>query len=98
MEALKGRLDCARRAVGRLAPGGIIILDNSNWLPKTAAFLRDQGYLQVDFTGFGPAGVWTWTTSVYFDRTCHLAPKRGLQPVPGLGSVHHEPEESVFAA
>jgi hypothetical protein len=95
---LKGRLDCAQRVVERLAPGGIIILDNSNWLPRTATFLRDQGYLQVDFTGFGPAGVWTWTTSVYFDRNCRLEPKRGLQPIGGLGSIRLEPEESALAA
>jgi hypothetical protein len=96
--ALKGRLDCAQRAVKRLAPGGIIVLDNSNWLPRTATYLRDEGYLQVDFTGFGPAGVWTWTTSIYFDRTCRLKPKRGVQPARGMGSVPYEPEEAVGAA
>jgi hypothetical protein len=95
---LRGRLECAARAIERLAPGGIIILDNSNWLPRTASLLRKEEYLQVDFSGFGPAGVWTWTTSVYFDRNCRLAPKRGLQPLPGLGSIRLEPEESALAA
>jgi hypothetical protein len=95
---LKGRLDCAHRAVKRLAPGGIIVLDNSNWLPRTAAYLRNEGYLQVDFTGFGPAGVWTWTTSIYFDRTCRLEPKRGVQPARGMGSVVYETEEAAGVA
>ena len=95
--ALKGRLDCAVR-YRRLAPGGIIILDNSNWLPRTAAFLRDQGYLQVDFTGFGPAGLWTWTTSIYFDRACRLQPKQGVQPARGMGSISYQTEEAAAAA
>ena len=89
---LKGRLDCAKVAAPCLAPGGLIILDNSNWLPRTSQFLRDLGYLQVDFTGFGPAGLWTWTTSIYFDRNCQLNPKQGTQPAPGKGSVRYEPE------
>src|SRR3954463_5829953 len=30
------RLKCSRRALGKLAEGGMIILDNSDWLPESA--------------------------------------------------------------
>ena len=37
-----------------LTPGDMIILDNSDWHPKTAAMLLGSGVIQVDFTGFNP--------------------------------------------
>src|SRR5687767_14682032 len=35
------RLKCARAALPYLRDGGMIILDNSDWLPESARLLRD---------------------------------------------------------
>jgi hypothetical protein len=61
------RSECAREAVGRLAPGGVILLDNADWWTKTAAFLRSQGLVQIDFHGFGPINQYSWTTALLVD-------------------------------
>ena len=63
------RLECAVSNVGRLKNGGLFILDNSDWHPDAAKFLRESGYLQVDMHGFGPINPYTWTTSLFFDRS-----------------------------
>jgi Methyltransferase domain len=62
------RLKCARAAVDHLRPGGMIILDNSDWLPESARYLRESGLLQVDMSGFIPIGGHTQTTSFNLDR------------------------------
>ncbi|MGH9307724.1 MAG: class I SAM-dependent methyltransferase, partial [Vicinamibacterales bacterium] len=76
------RLKCAARALECLRPGGLIILDNSDWLPRSARLLRGTGLLQVDMSGFIPLGGHTQTTSFFFDRTCELRPRDGRQPHP----------------
>ena len=45
------RLKCARAAVQYLKPGGMIILDNADWLPESARMLRNAGLIEVDMTG-----------------------------------------------
>jgi hypothetical protein len=74
------RFRCARRALEHLRSGGLIILDNSDWLSTTARLLRESGLLQVDMSGFCPIGSTTHTTSLFFDRTCRLMPRDGRQP------------------
>src|SRR5688572_5769318 len=39
------RLKCAQAATERLRQGGLIVLDNSDWLPGSARLLRDSGLL-----------------------------------------------------
>jgi hypothetical protein len=80
------RLKCSREAVKALNAGGLIILDNSDWLPESAKLLREHGLLQVDMTGFAPICGHVQTTSLFFDRTFSVAPKTGRQPTPGKGS------------
>jgi hypothetical protein len=80
------RLRCVARAMERLRPGGLIILDNSDWLPRSSRALRDGGLLQVDMSGFIPIGGHTQTTSFFFDRRCELRPREGLQPHPSAGA------------
>ena len=63
------RSGCSARAIKHLSPGGMIILDNSDWYPETAQFLRDQDLIEVDMHGMGPRGKHTWTTSLFLDRT-----------------------------
>lgn len=81
------RLRCAQVAVGNLAPDGMVILDNSDWYPTTAAVLRQADLIEVDFSGFGPINYYRWTTSLFLRRDVHLHP-RGLQhPQGGPGSI-----------
>lgn len=73
------RAACARRAPLHLRPGGLIILDNSDWLPKTAAQLREAGLIQADFHGLGPINEYPWCTSIFFTRGFVNRPS-GRQP------------------
>jgi hypothetical protein len=84
------RLDCAKLAVQFLKEGGIIILDNSDWFPKTSNFLRDSNLIQVDFTGIGPINYYTWTTSIFLHREVLLSPLHNRQPHFGIGSLVQE--------
>jgi Methyltransferase domain len=81
------RLKCCRAARDYLNDGGVIILDNSEWLPESTAFLRSTGLLQVDMTGFAPLNANTGTTSFFFDRRFNVRPKRDKQPTHGIGSL-----------
>jgi hypothetical protein len=80
------RLKCARAALRHLKSGGMVIVDNADWLPETTAFLRDSELLQVDLTGFSPINSFTGTTSFFFDRTWRMTPKRKRRPMPGVGA------------
>jgi hypothetical protein len=81
------RLKCCKAARAHLNEGGVIILDNSEWLPESTAFLRSTGLLQVDMTGFAPLNANTGTTSFFFDRQFNVRPKRERQPAHGIGSL-----------
>jgi hypothetical protein len=81
------RLKCCKAARGRLDKGGVIILDNSDWLPHSAAFLRSTGLIQVDMTGFAPMNAHTSTTSLFLDKEFSLTTKGNIQPVPGIGAL-----------
>ena len=39
-------------AAKTISPDGLIILDNSDWYQNSAKFLREEGFTQIDFTGF----------------------------------------------
>jgi len=80
------RLKCARNAVQHLRAGGMIVLDNSDWLPMSAQFLRDAGLLEVDMAGFVPLTDHTQTTSLFFHRSFSF-PSVGRQPQPAPGAV-----------
>jgi hypothetical protein len=74
------RKRCAEIAVNFLKPGGLVILDNSDWFPNTAALLRQAGLIQVDMHGFGPINAYTWTTSLFLQRGFGMKPIEGRQP------------------
>jgi hypothetical protein len=82
------RLKCAKRAIGKLRDGGMIILDNSDWLPESARLLRESGLIQVDMTGFAPISGHTQTTSFFLHRAFAFQPRGPRQPLPGPGAVH----------
>ena len=60
------RLDCTKVALKYLEAEGIIIFDNSDWYPESCNFLREQGFTQIDFSGFGPINHYQWCTSLFF--------------------------------
>jgi len=64
----KWRLECAKKAIQKLNPGGIIILDNSDWTPKVASYLRNSNLIQVDMIGFSPVNAFITVTSIFFHR------------------------------
>ncbi|MEO0055654.1 MAG: hypothetical protein RLZZ50_1601 [Verrucomicrobiota bacterium] len=81
------RLACSRAAPGMLRPGGLVVLDNADWHPGSAAALRAAGLLQVDMTGFGPVNGYSWTTSLFFHRDFDFSARGGVRPQPGIGSI-----------
>jgi hypothetical protein len=88
------RLKCCKASRDYLNEGGLIILDNSEWLPESTAYLRSTGLLQVDMTGFAPLNANTGTTSFFFDRRFDVRPKRERQPTHGIGSLPCDWESS----
>jgi hypothetical protein len=93
------RLKCSAAALAALRKGGLIILDNADWLPESARLLRDAGLIQVDMTGFIAISGYTQTTSLFFDREFALRPRAARQPVPGPGAddkvwEHQPPTEA----
>jgi hypothetical protein len=80
------RLRCAEAALRRLRDGGMVILDNSDWLPESSRVLRESGLIQVDMTGFAPISRHTQTTSFFLHRAFAFAPRHVRQPMPGPGA------------
>ena len=81
------RRACCVAAVGRLARGGLVILDNADWHQHCAAVLRAADLIEVDFAGFGPINGYTWTTSLFFHREFAFRSRGTHQPVHGVGSL-----------
>jgi hypothetical protein len=92
------RLKCARRAIQHLRPGGMVVLDNSDWLPESTRTLREADLIQVDMTGFIPIGGHTQTTSFFLHRAFRFAPRGARQPLPGPGAVPNVWEHPSTAA
>jgi hypothetical protein len=74
------RLKCARAAVPYLKPGGMIILDNADWLPESARTLRNAGLIEVDMTG--PVAIRRRPHSSC-TATSRVHPARAGSPSPG---------------
>ena len=79
------RNECAAEALTRLKPGGLIILDNSDWYTDVAETLRSKGFFQVDFNGFGPCNRYCWTTSMMLPLQSSFM-NRWAQPAP-IGGI-----------
>lgn len=61
----KHRYETARSAVSHVAPGGMLILDNADWYPETAAMLGASGMARIDMIGFGPINSYVWCTALF---------------------------------
>lgn len=79
------RYDCARATRSKLAPGGMIILDNSDWCTRTAEYYRESDLIEVDMAGFTPLCEYTMTTSFFLSRDVRLKPAHARQPVLAVG-------------
>lgn len=69
------RLSCAKRAVAKLRPGGMIIVDDAETkgAGKAAAeYLEGFGLLRVDFWGFAPYIHYSKDTCIFFDKRSRL--------------------------
>lgn len=62
------RYRCAEAALKRLKPGGMIILDNSDVLPKTVQLLQGAGLIYVPFSGLVPLNAVAGTTACFLRR------------------------------
>jgi hypothetical protein len=62
------RVKCAEAAVQRLNDQTVVIWDNSDRRRYLPGFklLRNHGFRQLDFFGFGPTNVEPWMTSVFY--------------------------------
>ena len=82
-----------KRPQGALAPGGLIILDDSDRVntsrdyARAIAGLKAAGLLQVDFYGFCPMNCYAKCTSLFFSRDFAFEPVSPVQPVCGRGSL-----------
>lgn len=82
------RYRCAKAGLQLLAPGGIIILDNSEWYPNTSRLLREAELIQVDFSDFRPLRWYRATTSLFLRRDFQVRPKYESLPVVPIGGKH----------
>jgi Methyltransferase domain len=71
---------CCELALEHVAPGGIVVLDNSDQWLKSAAILRNGGLIQIDFTGFSPLNIHAHCTSIFLTRDYNFQPTEGYQP------------------
>lgn len=91
------RYECALKAISYLKEGGFIILDNSDWHPKTSKCLREKADLiEVDLHGFGPINEYSWTTSLYFHREFRFCPRDNIQPNYSKAAIHIVSEYDNF--
>ena len=81
------RADCAKLAPHHLAPGGIIIFDNSDLYPQACRLLRESGLIEIDFSGFGPILDAAWTTSIFLRGELGFVPYGDVQPKPVPGAL-----------
>jgi predicted O-methyltransferase YrrM len=79
------RYECAKAADGKLAAGGMVVLDNSDWYPNTAAALRAQDLIQIDFPDFRPDHWYRSCTSIFIHPEFRPKPRTGQLPLPVLG-------------
>lgn len=89
----KRRAECARAALVRLAPGGMIILEDSDRINTSAEYveavkvLQEADLIQIDFYGFCPMNNYTKTTSLFLRRDFRPTSLYKVQPINGWGNL-----------
>jgi len=85
IDSIKYRYDATLSAMDCIAPGGMIVFDNSDWYPNACRLLQDAGFTQIDFHGFGPVNAYAWTTSIFFkERVKFNRLAKELHPIGGI--------------
>ena len=79
------RYQCAQAALPHLDSNGLIILDNSDWLPATSRFLREANLIEVDLNGPVPGNNYAQTTSFFLTREFDFRPAGPRQPATPVG-------------
>lgn len=83
------RYECVVEAINCLINGGMIVLDNSDRKieKECGKLLRGHGFMQIDFSGFGPINHYTWSTSIFIKTPSSLQKTfSGPNPIGGLGN------------
>lgn len=66
-----------------------LVFDNADWFPKTIEyFVASSGWLQVDFSGFGPINDYTSTTSIFFNPD-NISQVKRLRSLHSAGGISH---------
>ena len=87
------RAQCCQTAVRSLAPGGMIILDDSDRVNTSADYvnavktLRDADLIQIDFYGFCPMNCYAKATSLFIRRDFNPPARQPVCPICGKGSL-----------
>ncbi len=77
---------CAKNVITKIQKNGLVILDNSDWYPNTAKFLKENlNFIQVDFYGFRPSKPEAAVTSLFFSREFNFQNKSNRQPNYAIG-------------
>jgi len=79
------RHQCAQVSLPHLSHHGMMIVDNSDWLPATCLYLRRAGLIQIDFSGFVPGNPHTQTTSFFLTAKFNFEHRQKIIPVGGTG-------------
>jgi hypothetical protein len=79
------RRRCMEVALPHLQPGGLLIIDNSDWLPETCRQLRELGFMEIDFSGLGSLNDAAETTSLFFKSDLRIVPAHAIHPGPCIG-------------
>jgi hypothetical protein len=86
IDGVFSRYLCAKNVIKKIKKDGLVILDNSDWYPNTARFLKDNlDFIQVDFYGFRPAKPEAAVTSMFFSRNFNWQNKTNRQPNYAIG-------------
>ncbi len=86
IDGVFSRYLCAKNAINKIKKGGLVILDNSDWYPNTARFLKENlDFIQVDFYGFRPSKPEAAVTSMFFSREFNWKTKSARQPNYAIG-------------
>lgn len=87
------RMECAQRALEHLKPGGLFIIDNSDWLPDSCKMMRNSGFLEIDFKGLGPMNEYAETTSLFFMPNFQIKPLNSVHPGYAIGGLQKNSEK-----
>lgn len=92
------RFDSAMEALKNVSSNGVIVLDNSERFPVVCQHFTDAGFIQIDFSGYGPINWFTWTTSVFLSRSVNLPSAKPYRPRATPGHVDAFEQRPEFFA